>query len=50
MEKDKTQEGGFVRALVNMQIKALVQNFLPKINIEFSNEHFRDENMDCYGI
>jgi len=24
MEKDKTEEGGFVRALVNIQIKALV--------------------------
>ena len=50
MAADKSEEGGFIRALINMHIKALVKNFLPKFNLEFSNEHFRDENMDCYGL
>mmetsp|Transcript_42032 Transcript_42032/g.64392 ORF Transcript_42032/g.64392 Transcript_42032/m.64392 type:complete len:215 (+) Transcript_42032:1110-1754(+) len=35
-DDDKTQEGGLIQALINMQIRPRIKSFLPKIKQEFT--------------
>ena len=47
---DKTSEGGIIQALLNMQLKPLVKQFLPNLKLRFSNEMKRADVFNCYGM
>ena len=50
MDDSKTQEGGLIQALINMQIKPRIKDFLPSFSKVFSNDAKQSSELDCYGI
>ena len=47
---DKTPEGGIIQALLNLQIKPRIKEFLPSFRHTFSNDLQMHEWTECYGI
>ena len=50
MDNSKTQEGGLIHALINMQIKPRINDLLPSFSKVFSNDAKQSSELDCYGI
>jgi len=47
---DRTPEGGIIQALLNLQIKPRIKEFLPSFRHSFSNDLQLHEWTECYGI
>ena len=55
VQSTKTAEGGLIMALLNMQLKPLIKDYLPEIKIDFDSKMAKDgaskvDALRCYGI
>ena len=46
----KTLEGGLIQALINLQLKSYMTQFLPKFEQRFSNDITKVGAFECYGV
>jgi len=46
----KTQEGGLIMALINMQLKPRIKELFPSISKQFSDDSNESHELHCYGI
>lgn len=49
-EKGKTQEGGMIQALINLQLKHYLKDMLPNIKQAFYTDSTVPQIFNCYGI